>query len=170
MRGFSVLSAKAMGVADCLERSARPLILPRLRRGLLLLPQGEKGPIAAVFFALLLATAPIAHAQDRAPAQRQTLIDLAYVLGESHALRQVCGGPEDQYWRDRMRDLVRAETPDADLDRRLKTAFNTGYVAGQSSFSACGRASRGEEARLAAKGRALAASLTGTMAMEPPPR
>jgi uncharacterized protein (TIGR02301 family) len=92
------------------------------------------------------------------------------VLGESHALRQLCAGFSDQYWRERMQNMVRAETPDADLDRRMKAAFNTGFIAGQSGFPACGRASRREEGRLAERGRALAASLTGAMDMDAPPR
>jgi uncharacterized protein (TIGR02301 family) len=125
---------------------------------------------AALVFAALVLTAEPVLAQDRPPAQRQALIDLAYVLGESHALRQICAGPYDQFWRDRMHELVRTETPDADLDRRLKDAFNTGFIAGQSAFPVCGRASRREEARLAVRGRALAASLTAAMAMDDPPR
>jgi len=120
--------------------------------------------------ALTITTPAHAHAQDRAPAQRQALTDLAYVLGESHALRQLCEGPMDQYWRERMRQLVKAEAPDAGFERRLNTAFNTGFIAGQSTFAGCGHASRREEARLAERGRALAASLTGTMAMDDPPR
>jgi uncharacterized protein (TIGR02301 family) len=127
------------------------------------------GFIVAVCVALALC-APAAHAQDREPAQRQVLIDLAYVLGESHALRQICEGPSDQFWRDKMQQLVRTETPDADLDRRLKDAFNTGFIAGQSAFPGCGRANRREMSRLAARGRALAASLTAAMAMDDPTR
>jgi uncharacterized protein (TIGR02301 family) len=120
---------------------------------------------------LILALLPaIVRAQDRPPPQRQTLIDLAYVLGESHALRQLCAGFSDQYWRERMQNLVRAETPDADLDRRLKAAFNTGFIAGQSGYPACGRASRREEGRLAERGKALADSLSGTVAMDASPR
>ena len=120
--------------------------------------------------ALTITTPAHAHAQDRAPEQRQALTDLAYVLGESHALRQLCEGPMDQYWRERMRQLVKAEAPDAGFERRLNTAFNTGFIAGQSTFAGCGHASRREEERLAERGRALAASLTGTMAMDDPPR
>ena len=116
-----------------------------------------------------MAAAP-ASAQDRAPAQRQALTDLAYVLGESHALRQICEGPMDQYWRERMRQLVRTEAPDQGFERRLNTAFNTGFIAGQSAYPGCGRASRREEARLAARGRVLAASLTAAMAKDDPPR
>ena len=121
----------------------------------------------AVLFAVL---ATPALAQDRAPAQRQTLIDLAYVLGESHALRQLCEGPADQYWRERMRQLVKTEVPDEGFEKRLNTAFNTGFIAGQSTYPSCGRASRREEARLAERGRALAADLTGAMANDDPPR
>jgi uncharacterized protein (TIGR02301 family) len=126
--------------------------------------------LGSIGVVILLALASIAHAQDRPPAQRQTLIDLAYVLGESHALRQACAGPADQYWRGRMQDLVHTETPDADLDRRLKTSFNTGFVAGQSAFAACNSVNRREAARLAARGRALSASLTAAMAEDAPPR
>jgi len=129
--------------------------------------------LAGVALILALAAHALATpaiAQDRAPAQRQALTDLAYVLGESHALRQLCEGPMDQYWRERMRQLVRTEAPDGSFQQRLNTAFNTGFVAGQSTYPGCGRASRREEARLAERGRALAASLTGTMAMDDPPR
>ena len=118
----------------------------------------------------VLALATTAAAQDRPPAERQTVIDLAYVLGESHALRQVCEGAGDQYWRERMQQLVRTETPDADFDRRLKDSFNTGFIAGQSAFASCGRASRREADRLAERGRALSASLTSAMANDEPPR
>ena len=124
---------------------------------------------AALICAALILAVP-AHAQDRPPAQRQVLIDLAYVLGESHALRQACEGASDQFWRERMGRLVQTEAPDADLDHRLKDAFNTGFIAGQSTFPACGRASRREQARLAQRGRVLAASLTGAMAMDDPTR
>jgi uncharacterized protein (TIGR02301 family) len=124
--------------------------------------------VALLCAALALATPTFA--QDRAPAQRQAVIDLAYVLGESHALRQLCEGPNDQYWRERMRQLVRTEVPDQDFERRLNTAFNTGFIAGQSIYPGCGRASRREEARLAQRGRTLAASLTGAMANDDPPR
>ena len=86
------------------------------------------------------------------------------MLGESHALRQACAGPEDQFWRQRMQRLVQAEQPDAAFDRRLKESFNTGFVAGQTAFSNCSPQSRQAEARTAARGKALAASLTRSAA------
>ena len=123
----------------------------------------------ALVCAILTLTAAV-HAQDRLPDQRQTLLDLAYVLGESHALRQVCEGTANQFWRNRMQRLVGAEAPDADFDQRLKASFNTGFIAGQSAYPVCGRASRREEARLAERGRALTAGLSGAMANAASPR
>ena len=119
--------------------------------------------------ALLLFATDVA-AQERTPAERQTLIDLSYILGESHALRQACAGAEDQFWRTRMQRLVQAEQPDAAFDRRLKEAFNTGFVAGQTGFPSCTPQSRQAEAKAAARGRALAATLTRGMASSAPRR
>ena len=119
---------------------------------------------ALISLAALALFASGAAAQERTPAERQTLIDLSYILGESHALRQACAGAEDQFWRTRMQRLVQAEQPDAAFDRRLKEAFNTGFVAGQTGFSSCTPQSRQAEAKAAARGRALAATLTRGMA------
>ncbi len=120
--------------------------------------------IAIISLTALTLLASVAAAQERTPAERQTLIDLSYVLGESHALRQACAGPEDQFWRTRMQRLVQAEQPDATLDRRLKESFNTGFVTGQTAFSSCSPLSRQAEAKAAARGKALAATLTRGMA------
>ncbi|MES2341945.1 MAG: TIGR02301 family protein [Pseudomonadota bacterium] len=100
----------------------------------------------------LAALAFPALAQDRSPALRQSLVDLAYVLGESHALRQACAGVEDQYWRTRMINMVDAEKPDESLDRRLKESFNTGFASRQSEFQACTPASRRAEMAAASHG------------------
>jgi uncharacterized protein (TIGR02301 family) len=119
---------------------------------------------------LMLAAALPAAAQDRSPADRQTLIELAYVLGESHALRQACAGAGDFYWRTRMRQLVAAEQPDGPFGRRLADSFNDGFIAGQQGFPACNPASRREAERAAAKGRDLAAQLSGAVADDAPTR
>ena len=117
----------------------------------------------AVFASLLLLTTP-APAQDRSPAQRQTLTDLAYVLGQSHALRQVCQGATDQFWRGRMLKLVEAETPDPAFNTRLHNAFNAGFSSAQVQYPTCGPDSRRAEAAAAAHGQALASSLANPMA------
>jgi uncharacterized protein (TIGR02301 family) len=124
-------------------------------------------------FALLLAApafATSALAQVRAPPERQALTDLAYALGESHALRQLCNGPNDQYWRDRMVRLTQVEDADSGFDAALRERFNTGYAAGQATAVACGPASRRAEAAAASRGQALARRLASvTHAPAPPP-
>lgn len=104
-----------------------------------------------------------AQSQDRTPAVRQSLVDLAYVLGESHALRQACLGEDDQYWRTRMIRMVDTEQPDAALDRRLKESFNTGFASRQSEFPTCTGATRRAEIATAARGQSLATRLSQVM-------
>ncbi|HVY33626.1 MAG TPA: TIGR02301 family protein [Caulobacteraceae bacterium] len=115
--------------------------------------------LVGLILAAGMATA--AWGQDRTPAQRQTLNELAHVLGQSHALRQACEGASDQYWRVRMSQLLQAEAPDQTFDRALREAFNTGYAAAQAQFQACDAKSRGEAAQIARRGAALAESAAG---------
>ena len=105
-----------------------------------------------------------ALAQDRPPAQRQTLTDLAYVLGQSHALRQVCVGPQDQFWRARMLRMVDAEAPDPAFETRLHAAFNAGFSSAQALYPTCGAESRRAEVAAAGRGQALASTLAKQMA------
>ncbi len=113
------------------------------------------GLVAA--FALLVVTPVLA--QDRAPAARQSLVELAYVLGQSHALRQRCEGPNDQYWRNRMTQLLDVEASDQALQARLANSFNTGYAAAQARFPKCGKDLKAEASQLALHGQALADQL-----------
>lgn len=101
-----------------------------------------------------------AAAQERTPPERQTLVDLAYALGESHALRQACSGEDDQYWRDRMVRLTDTEAADAAFDARLKQAFNSGFATRQTEFPTCGPASRRAEQAVARKGQDLATRMS----------
>lgn len=128
--------------------------------------------IALVLAASALAPQALAQSQDRTPAVRQSLVDLAYVLGEAHALRQACQGEDDQFWRTRMIRLVDTEQPDAALDRRLKESFNTGFASRQGEFPTCTGATRRAEIATAARGQSLAAQLSQVMNKvqgDPPP-
>ncbi len=116
--------------------------------------------VIAAAMALSL-TAPAAFAAERTPAERQILVDLAYVLGQSHALRQACAGQADQFWRGRMVGLIQAEQPDLGLDRRLKESFNAGFAAAQTAYPTCTPQSRRAETAAAEHGRTLAATLQG---------
>jgi uncharacterized protein (TIGR02301 family) len=97
----------------------------------------------------------------RDPEARQALVDLAYVLGEAHALRQVCSGPTDQTWRARMNRLIELEKPDDGLNRRLVDAFNGGFMTRQAEHKVCDEAAQAAERVTAERGRRLAARLAG---------
>ena len=118
-----------------------------------------KPVLLSLILPLTLVVGP-ASAQDRPPAERQTLGELAYTLGESHALRQLCKGLGDQYWRDRMLRLTEVEDSDAAFDAVIRERFNTGYAAGQAQALDCGPYSRRAEADAASRGQALAQTLS----------
>lgn len=109
---------------------------------------------------LIAAFAAPALAQEREPAERQTLIDLAYALGESHALRQACAGDGDQYWRDRMMQVTETEASDTAFNGRLTQAFNSGFATRQTEFPSCSPASKRAELMVARKGQSLSAQLS----------
>jgi uncharacterized protein (TIGR02301 family) len=113
--------------------------------------------LAALLSILVLAlAAPLAMAQERAPAERQVLLDLAYTLGEAHALRQACEGEGDQYWRDRMARLIEVEAADEGFTAQLQGKFNAGYNGRQAEFPTCTPESRKALAATAQHGQGLA--------------
>lgn len=123
-------------------------------------------PILILPLTLVFGTA---LAQDRPPAERQTLSELAYTLGESHALRQLCMGLTDQYWRNRMLRLTEIEESDAAFDATIRERFNIGYAAGQAQAQDCDAYSRRAEAASASRGQALAQKLSMVMRRIDPP-
>ena len=124
--------------------------------------------LAVAILSGFLAGAGSALAQDRGPAERQTLLDLAFTLGESHALRQVCEGGGDQYWRSRMVRLTEVEKADQAFDAQLREKFNVGFAARQGEFQGCDDASRQAEQAVARKGQALSAKLARSMRTRAP--
>jgi uncharacterized protein (TIGR02301 family) len=125
-------------------------------------------PLNALLAVAVAAWGGSALAQDRGPVERQTLLDLAFTLGESHALRQVCEGGDDQYWRSRMVRLTEVEKADQAFDAQLRERFNTGFAARQGEFPGCEDASRQAEQTVARKGQALAAKLSRSMVTRAP--
>lgn len=121
-------------------------------------------PLVASAAALLITVlAAPALAQERAPDERQRLLDLAYTIGESHALRQVCEGAGDQFWRSRMVRLTEVEQAEQAFDAQLRERFNTGFAARQGEFPVCDASSRKAEQQSARKGQALALKLSQSM-------
>jgi uncharacterized protein (TIGR02301 family) len=110
---------------------------------------------------VLAACAAPAFAQERNPAERQVMVDLAYVLGESHALRQTCEGSGDMFWRSRMEEMLRVEAADQGFVNRMTLSFNSGFAAGQAGFPACDAQLKAEARRISARGRELSARLSG---------
>ena len=126
-------------------------------------------PLLSALVALaFLAPTTAALAQDRDPVERQKLLDLAFTIGESHALRQVCQGAGDQYWRSRMVRLTEVEKADQAFDAQLRDKFNTGFAARQGEFPACDDASRRAEQAAARHGQAVAGKLAQSMRTQAP--
>ncbi len=107
---------------------------------------------ALLAFAVLSGPGP-ALAQDRSPVERQSLLDLAFTLGESHALRQVCEGGGDQYWRSRMVRLTEVEKADQAFDAQLRDRFNTGFARARASSPVRRRQPRRPSSRPPARAR-----------------
>jgi len=116
---------------------------------------------AAVLLAAGTATAAPAAAIPRSPEQRQILVELAYVLGESHALRRVCLGPTDGQWYERMNRLVGLEGGDPIFRQRLIDRFNAGFQAAQTDYPVCNGQSRIAAQSSAARGKTLSETLVG---------
>ena len=114
---------------------------------------------AAVAVLLSLAAAAPAAAQARDPAQRQILVDLSRVIGEAHALRQICNGPDDQFWRSRMMSMLATEDADFAFAERMRNAFNTGFASRKAEHLSCNASTRDAEAAVSAKGQDLARRL-----------
>ena len=112
--------------------------------------------------ALLIAAAlGAAPPQDvRPPEARRVLSDLAFVLGEAHALRAACKGGEDQTWRGRMTAMIEVERPEEAFRRLLVDRFNAGFASRQAATPSCAADTPAEERAVAARGQALAAALS----------
>ena len=109
--------------------------------------------------AVSLTLALPAVAQERDPVQRQILLELSGVIGQSHAVRQVCYGPDDAFWRDRMLSMLDAEDADFEFSQRLRGAFNAGFLDAKQRYPACNRLAQEAERGLSSQGQALARRL-----------
>ncbi len=118
--------------------------------------------IVLVISATLVSASALAQTPQpppTSPQQRQQVVDLAYVLGQAHALHRLCAGPDDNTWRGRMGRLLKAEAPDAAYRQRLMQSFNAGFVAETAEFPKCTLKSADAEKTVAARGRDLSRRL-----------
>jgi len=124
--------------------------------------------LAGIAMALLFAPRPsLAQALHRSPQAREALVQLAYDLGEAHALHRLCAGPTDATWYARMQQLQAQEAADDSFRRRLVESFNAGFAAGSSEFPTCTPQSRTAERAVAARGAALARTLAADASTTP---
>ncbi len=115
--------------------------------------------LALLALAFAVATPVLAATPaPRTPEQRQTLIDLAFVLGQAHALHRVCAGKDDDTWRGRMQRVIEMDGADPAFRSRLSSSFNAGFVSPDAQAKDCAKATAAER-RLAARGSALAGRL-----------
>jgi uncharacterized protein (TIGR02301 family) len=101
----------------------------------------------------------------RSAEARQRVAELAYALGETHALRQACLGEGDQAWRLRMDRLLAVEAAAPALgaagQQRLIARFNAGFASASARFPVCGPEVQPALAATAVRGEALARRLGG---------
>lgn len=112
--------------------------------------------------------APAPAAKEPAPAPEPPpppyepqLLDLAEIMGSLAYLRDLCGGPDAQAWRERMAALIEAEGRTPLRRERLTGAFNRGFRAYALTHRFCTEGTQEASARLAAQGERLARALAG---------
>jgi uncharacterized protein (TIGR02301 family) len=115
---------------------------PNLSRGVFILTTEpaklvQAGAIAIMAVALGCASIAVpASAVDNKPYDDK-LVRLSELLGSVHYLRELCGANEGALWRDRMKDLVDAESSSALRRARLTRSFNQGYTSFSRTYKTC---------------------------------
>ncbi|MEM9054119.1 MAG: TIGR02301 family protein [Pseudomonadota bacterium] len=118
-------------------------------------------PAALLGLATLL---PVLQAEGQSTVRSQDyfrdVTTLAEVLGKAHAVRVVCNGRNDQYWRSYMLRLLELEAPyQGGLRRSLVNGFNAGFSWGSDIHTVCDGSAVNAEKAYAAEGRDLSAQL-----------
>ncbi len=107
---------------------------------------------------------PQAEVEPERPYQPQVLrsnllLSLSQTLGGMHYLRVVCEGRDEQYWRERMIELMELESGGYRLREAMITAFNEGYYDEERRHPQCGGNLQAAKDRLSAEGQRLAKQL-----------
>lgn len=88
------------------------------------------------------------------------VVALSSTLGSAHAIRTLCNGRDDQYWRGYMQELLSVEAP---YQSRLRTsmvdAFNDSFEAESRRRRACDESAISAEKIYASTGQRLSNSL-----------
>ena len=67
----------------------------------------------------------------------EKLLRLSEILGAVHYLRELCGQNDRQLWRERMREILQADSASARRRAMLSRAFNKGYRSYSRTYQSC---------------------------------
>jgi uncharacterized protein (TIGR02301 family) len=113
---------------------------------------------------IAMATAPPAVAQSNiiSPDSRpydERLMRLSEILGAVHYLRELCGATDGQAWRDRMKELMDAESSSALRRAKLTRSFNNGYRSYSRTYNSCTSSAQTAITRFLSEGAEIADAL-----------
>lgn len=81
---------------------------------------------------------------------------LAMILGSMHFLRKLCDDPQADVWRDKMQELIAAQSPSEADRKQLIASFNNGYRTFAATYRSCTSAATIAVNRYQKEGAALA--------------
>lgn len=87
------------------------------------------------------------------------LMRLSEILGAVHYLRELCGATDGQAWRDRMKELMDAESSSALRRAKLTRSFNNGYRSYSRTYNSCTASAQTAISRFLAEGAEIADAL-----------
>ncbi|WP_290751466.1 TIGR02301 family protein [Henriciella sp.] len=100
------------------------------------------------------------YADVRSQDYLRDVVALASTLGSAHAIRVLCNGRNDQYWRSYMQELLGLEAPyQGRLRSSMVDAFNSAYSAEAARRNSCDAGAVSAEKVYASTGERLANSL-----------
>ena len=82
-------------------------------------------------------------------------------------VQSLCSPQDQDFWRERMQEMIRLEKPSREQQNALINAFNNGYNDTQNKFTTCTAEARALATDTAHRGEALAQSLSNAIAVPP---
>ena len=121
---------------------------------------------AAIVLAAANASAAAAQGNIITPDSKpydDRLMRLSEILGAVHYLRELCGSNDGQAWRDRMKELMDAESSSALRRAKLSRSFNNGYRSYSRTYNSCTQSAQTAISRFLVEGADIADALMKAM-------